>query len=126
MRARSSSAPASGVAGGGLAPVARAFTSPPAEKPRPAPVSTTQPTAGSAAAACSACSICHIISPPSAFSTSGRFMVSSTTPSALSTSNSGSMAASPLRSPGWSLHLDRMLGSTPTAGGGRHEGRRAA
>ena len=79
MRLRSSSTPSSKLRIGRW-PAARAFMSPPAEKPRPAPVSTMQPISGSAAAASSATCRSRIMVRPRAFSTSGRFMVSTSTP----------------------------------------------
>ena len=58
-----------------------ALTSPPAQKPRPAPVSTTAPTAGSSASRGSASSSASSIGRDIAFSRSGRLRVSTATPS---------------------------------------------
>ncbi len=71
-------------------PLPIAVTSPPAQKPRPAPVSTMQPTPGSPAQRSSAAIAVSIIDCDSAFSRSGRFMVSVATPSRMSTSRSAS------------------------------------
>src|SRR6185503_2395955 len=57
------------------------FTSPPAQKPRPAPVSTTTPTAGSSARRGSASRSASSIGRDMAFRRSGRLRVSTATPS---------------------------------------------
>ena len=62
-----------------------ALTSPPAQKPRPAPVSTMQPTAGSVATRSRVSMARSMMSCDSAFSRSGRFIVSSAMPSRIST-----------------------------------------
>src|SRR6266849_1272047 len=62
-------------------PSAMALTSPPAQKPRPAPVSTTTPTSGSEARRSRETSMASSISPDMALSRSGRFMVRTATPS---------------------------------------------
>src|SRR5262245_33504962 len=69
-------------------PSAMALTSPPAQKPRLAPVSTTTPTAESSASRCSASSIAPSMGPDSAFSRSGRFIVSTAMPSLTVSSSS--------------------------------------
>ena len=58
-----------------------AVTSPPAQKPRPAPVTTMHPTAASSAQRSSVAIAASSIGRESAFSRSGRFMVSTATPS---------------------------------------------
>jgi hypothetical protein len=67
-------------------PSAMDLTSPPAQKPRPAPVITTQRTSGSAAKARALATSASSISPDSAFRRSGRFMVMTATPPFLSIS----------------------------------------
>src|SRR5712691_6836935 len=62
-------------------PSAMALTSPPAQKPRPAPVSTTTPTSGSEARRSRETSMASSISPDMALSRSGRVMVRTATPS---------------------------------------------
>jgi hypothetical protein len=59
-------------------------TSAPAQKPRPAPVSTMAFTAGSSLAACMAWRSSPFITGVMAFMRSGRFMVTTATPSAAS------------------------------------------
>src|SRR5712664_399950 len=75
-------------------PSAIALTSPPAQKPRPAPVSTTTPTAASAARRGSASSSASSIGPDIALSRSGRLRVSTATPSLTLSSRSLVMIAS--------------------------------
>src|SRR5262245_45684762 len=69
-----------------------ALTSPPEQKARPAPVSTTAPTLRSPAMRESACSMRSIITGETAFRRSGRFIVSSATPSEIDSSSSSAMA----------------------------------
>src|SRR2546422_318506 len=75
-------------------PSAIALTSPPAQNPRPAPVSTITPTAASAASRGSASSSASSIGPDSALSRSGRLRVSTATPSFTLSSRSLVMIAS--------------------------------
>jgi len=74
-----------------------AVTSPPAQKPRPAPVSTMQPTAGSSAQRSSAAIAPSIIGRDSALRRSGRFIVSTATFSR--TSNNRSAESSGMEPP---------------------------
>src|SRR5215813_1437781 len=69
-------------------PSAMALTSPPAQKPRPAPVNTTTPTAVSSASRCSASSMTPSMGCDRAFSRSGRFIVSTAMPSLMVSSSS--------------------------------------
>ena len=67
-----------------------AVTSPPAQKPRPAPVTTMHPTAASSAQRSSVAIAASSIGRESAFSRSGRFRVRTATPSRISTIRSDS------------------------------------
>src|SRR5947207_4527138 len=73
-------------------PSAMALTSPPAQKPRPAPVTTTTPTLPSSARRGSASSSASSIAPDIALSRSGRFSVRVATPSLTDSSRSWAMA----------------------------------
>src|SRR3989442_10185902 len=82
-------------------PSAMALTSPPAQKPRPAPVSTTTPTSGSEARRSREASMASSISPDMALSRSGRFMVRTATPSL--TVSSSSLVMDEPSGPWWRL-----------------------
>src|SRR5215470_17015887 len=88
MRERKACAFSSIVVPPNSVPSAIALTSPPAQKPRLAPVSTTAPTSLSSASRCSASSMASSMGPESAFNRSGRFMVSTATPSLMVSSRS--------------------------------------
>ena len=76
-------------------PSAMALTSPPAQKPRPAPVRTMTPTSASSASRGSASSIASSISPDIALRRSGRLRVSVATPSFTDSSSSWVMTILP-------------------------------
>src|SRR5437016_1953892 len=81
IRARSCCARSSSEPPAPSVPSAIALTSPPAQKARPAPVSTTAPISGAPARRASAASIASSIGRDIAFSRSGRFIVRIATPS---------------------------------------------
>src|SRR5262245_23725676 len=74
-------------------PSAMALTSPPAQNARPAPVRTTTPTSGLSARRGNASSRASSMGPLRALSRSGRFMVSTATPSLTTSCRSALMAA---------------------------------
>jgi hypothetical protein len=88
MRARRAWALSSSVVPSASRPSAMALTSPPAQKARPAPVRITAPTRASSARRGSASSMAPSMGPLSALSRSGRFMVSTATPSSMRSSRS--------------------------------------